>query len=138
MIMQSENFIIKTIICMPNTAVDGTGMFLFDTFNSRVSANVMKKNNRGIYLENAIDNFIEFNMVENNQKGIQYGKNSVRNQINVNNFIGNNQQVISHEESENDFNWDGIGNYWDNHKSIHLSNSKTSEYAFKSGDVFIT
>lgn len=136
MIMQSENFIIKNNYLYANTAVDGTGMFLFDTFDSRVSANVMKKNNRGIYLENAIDNFIEFNMIENNEKGIQVGKNSVRNQINVNNFIGNNQQVISHEESENDFNWDGIGNYWDNHKSIHLSNSKTSEYAFKSGDVF--
>ena len=94
MIMQSYNFHIKNNYLYSNTQVDGTGMFIFDTFDSRISTNVMKMNNKGMFLENAIDNMIEFNIIEGNEKGIQVGKDSSRNEINLNNFVGNNLQVI--------------------------------------------
>lgn len=136
MIMQSYNFHIKNNYLYSNTQVDGTGMFIFDTFDSRISTNVMKMNNKGMFLENAIDNMIEFNIIEGNEKGIQVGKDSFRNEINLNNFVGNNLQVISHEKSDNEFSWEGIGNFWDNQRTLNLSESKTNDYAFKSGDVF--
>lgn len=136
MIMQSYNLQIKKNFLYENTTITGVGIFLFDTFNSSIQANVMKKNNKGIFLENAIENLIEFNQIESNEKGIEIGKNSDGNQINLNNFIRNNQQVISNEENENEFSWDGYGNYWDNQQSVNISQTETIDYAYKSGDVF--
>lgn len=136
MIMQSYNLQIKNNYLYANTTITGVGIFLFDTFNSNIQANIMKKNNKGIFLENAIENSIEFNLIDSNEKGVEVGKNSNGNQINLNNFISNNQQVISNEENENEFSWDGYGNYWDNQQSLNISKDDTNDYAFKSGDVF--
>lgn len=137
MIMQSYNLQIKKNYLYANTTLTGVGIFLFDTFNSNIQANIIKKNNKGIFLENAIENLIEFNLIESNEKGIEAGKNSNGNQINLNNFISNNQQVISNEKNENEYSFDEFGNYWDNQRSLVVSrDDDTNDYAFKSGDVF--
>lgn len=136
MIMQSYNLHIKKNTLYANTTITGVGIFLFDTFNSNVQANIMKKNNKGIFLENAVENLIEFNLIEGNEKGIEVGKDSNGNQINLNNFISNNQHVISNEKNKNDFSFDEYGNYWDNQQSVNVSKNETNDYAFKSGDVF--
>src|SRR5690625_1618560 len=136
MIMQSYNLQIKNNFLYENTTVTGVGIFLFDTFNSNIQANIVMENNKGIFLENALENLIEFNQIEGNEKGIEIGKNSNGNQMNLNNFIRNNQQVISNAENKNEFSWDGFGNYWDNQQSLTISQHDTNDYAFKSGDVF--
>lgn len=136
MLMQSYNLQVNKNHLYANTTVDGAGMFLFDTFNSNISANVMKMNNKGIYLENAVDNRFEFNLLEGNEKGVEISKDSTGNQINLNNFIGNNQQVISEEENENEFSFDEYGNFWDDQQSLNINQDELNDYAYKSGDVF--
>ncbi|SHF88740.1 NosD domain-containing protein [Ornithinibacillus halophilus] len=136
MIMQSYSIRIKENYLHSNTTVDGAGMFIFDTFDSTISANIMEMNNKGIYLENALRNEILFNSFEGNDIGIEIGVDSNDNQINLNNFIGNTQQVISDKSNENSFTSNGYGNYWDNQSHLNINQDELNDYAYKSGDVF--
>ncbi|WP_374723974.1 right-handed parallel beta-helix repeat-containing protein [Calidifontibacillus erzurumensis] len=152
MIMQSLRLTIKENLLYENKTLEGAGLFLFDTFDSTISANIFKKNNKGIYFENGKRNEISFNEFIENDKGIELGKTSENNQIYLNNFFNNIQQVITDQDNVNSFNRDGYGNYWDDQTHIDLglgndSLNGTSEpedrflietvaYAYKSGDVF--
>ncbi|HHY73628.1 MAG TPA: nitrous oxidase accessory protein NosD [Bacillus bacterium] len=158
MIMQSKRVLIKENYLYANTTVEGAGIFLFDTFDSTILTNIIKKNNKGIYFENGIRNTITFNEFDENDKGMEIGKDSDENQIYLNNFLNNNEQIITDKKNENVFSRDGFGNYWDDqyhlkmdrneptiYASVCTSNpaqlqqynrDETNAYAYKSGDVF--
>lgn len=136
MIMQSYYVRIKDNYLHDNRTVNGAGMFIFDTFYSTISQNVMERNNKGIYLENAQNNNIVSNIIRKNDTGLEMAEASINNLISLNQFIGNNQQVISDKENENSFTWDDFGNYWDNLRAIDLDQDKVNDFAYKSGDVF--
>lgn len=157
MVMQSKRLFITGNTLYSNKTIDGAGIFLFDTFDSTISKNIIKKNNKGIYLENGLRNDISFNQFDENDKGMELGKDSNDNQIYLNNFFNNNQQVITDKENENQFSIDGYGNYWDDQYHLNLgrnestngsdsmlnpiqlqqySEVETNAFAYKSGDVF--
>lgn len=136
MIMQSyEVFILENIFYL-NTKIDGAGMFIFDTFDSKIASNVVMSNYKGILMENAKRNRIEFNTFLENDTGLELRKNSEQNFVYLNNFYKNTKQIISDNQYENMFNKDQYGNYYDDHQSLSLNKDKIVDFAYKSGDVF--
>lgn len=158
MLMQCYRLSVKENILYENTMVEGAGIFLFDTFDSIIATNIIKKNNQGMYLENGIRNDISFNEITDNDKGMEIGKDSNENKIYLNNFLSNNQQVITDKKNNNLFSVEGYGNYWDDQHHLQLdrkeptiyasvctsnpdklpqyNRKETNAYAYKSGDVF--
>ncbi|WP_026582975.1 right-handed parallel beta-helix repeat-containing protein [Bacillus sp. J33] len=136
MIMQSYEIFIMENYFYLNTKIDGAGMFIYDTFDSKISSNIVKGNYRGIVLENAQRNRIEFNTLLENDTGLEIGINSNDNTIFFNNYYRNTRQIISEKDNSNNFNKDGYGNYYDNHGSLNMDKDSTVDYAYKSGDIF--
>lgn len=136
MIMQSDQLYITENYLHSNTIIDGAGMFIFDTFDSVIKANVMKENFKGIYFENAKRNIVEFNAFIQNDIGFDLAKDSVGNLITLNNFIKNTKQVISRPENKNTFTKDGYGNYWDDQRMINIDEDSFVDFPYKSGDIF--
>lgn len=136
MIMQSyEVFIIENFFYL-NTKIDGAGMFIYDTFDSKISSNLVRSNFKGILMENAQRNTFEFNTFLENNCGMEIRKNSSGNTIYLNNFTNNIQSIISDKENSNRFNKDNYGNYYNDHGSINLNGDDLVDFAYKSGDVF--
>ncbi|WNS73579.1 NosD domain-containing protein [Bacillus sp. DTU_2020_1000418_1_SI_GHA_SEK_038] len=136
MIMQSyEVFILENIFYL-NTKVDGAGMFIYDTFDSKIASNVVMSNYKGILMENAKRNRIEFNTFLENDTGLELRKNSDQNYVYLNNFYQNTKQIISDSKNVNKFSKDQYGNYFDDHQSLSLNKDKIVDFAYKSGDVF--
>lgn len=121
---------------LKTTEIDGAGIFIYDTFDSKISSNIVKGNFRGIILEHAKRNRLEFNNVLRNDTGLEIGKNSNDNTIYLNNFSGNTRQVISEKDNRNLFSKDNYGNYFDDHHLLNLDNDHKVDFAYKSGDVF--
>lgn len=136
MIMQSNEVSILANSFHLNTKIDGAGMFIFDTFDSKISSNLMQGNFKGILLENAKRNTFEFNTFIGNHTGLELRKASEENTIYLNNFYHNSRQIISDEKNINLFSKDNYGNYFDDHGSLNLNNDDLVDYAYKSGDVF--
>ncbi|MFS0822338.1 nitrous oxide reductase family maturation protein NosD [Bacillus sp. 1P02SD] len=136
MIMQSDELYITGNFLHSNTTIDGAGMFIFDTFDSVIKANVMKENFKGIYFENAKRNTVEFNAVIQNDIGFDLAKDTTDNVITFNNFLKNTKQVISRPENTNSFTKDGYGNYWDDQRLINLNGDLFIDFPYKSGDIF--
>ncbi|RBP96500.1 parallel beta-helix repeat protein [Cytobacillus firmus] len=136
MIMQSYEIFILENYFFKNTAIDGAGIFIYDTFDSKISSNIVIGNFRGIILENAKRNRLEFNNILQNDTGIEIGKNSNDNTIYLNNFSGNTRQVISEKDNRNLFSKDNYGNYFDDHHLLNLDHDHKVDFAYKSGDVF--
>jgi len=136
MIMQSyEIFIIENFFYR-NTKIDGAGIFIFDTFDSKISSNIMMNNFKGILMENAKRNVVEFNTFLENNRGLELKKNTSQNLIALNNFFNNSQQIISVSDNDNLFSKDQYGNYYDDHQSLNLNDDKIVDFAYKSGDIF--
>ncbi len=136
MIMQSNEVFILANSFYLNTKIDGAGMFIFDTFDSKISSNLMQGNFKGILLENAKRNTFEFNTFIGNHTGLELRKASEENTIYLNNFYHNTRQIISDKKNINFFSKDKYGNYFDDHGSLNLNNDELVDYAYKSGDVF--
>ncbi len=158
MLMQSKRLSVKENYLFDNTTIEGAGIFLFDTFDSKISMNIVKKNNKGMYFENGKKNEVLFNEFDQNDKAMELAKGSEDNGIYLNNFLNNNQQVITDKENENTFDLEGFGNYWDDQRHLHLDSNEptihasaystspvllnenirhgSNNYAYKSGDVF--
>lgn len=136
MIMQSNEVSILANSFYLNTKIDGSGMFIFDTFDSKISSNIMQGNFKGILLENAKRNTIEFNTFIGNHTGLELRKASDENTIYLNNFYHNTRQIISDQKNTNQFTKDKYGNYFDDHGSLNLNNDELVDFAYKSGDVF--
>ncbi|MCC3358022.1 right-handed parallel beta-helix repeat-containing protein [Bacillus sp. REN16] len=136
MIMQSDELYITENYLHSNTTIDGAGMFIFDTFDSVIKANVVKENFKGIYFENAKRNIVEFNAFIQNDIGFDLAKDTTNNVISLNNFIKNTKQVISRPENMNLFTKDGYGNYWDDQRMINLDEDSFIDFPYKGGDIF--
>ncbi|MBP2239668.1 parallel beta-helix repeat protein [Cytobacillus eiseniae] len=136
MIMQSNEVSIINNFFYLNTKIDGAGMFIFDTFDSKVSSNMMNGNFKGIIMENAKRNTLEFNTFIGNNTGLELGEATDGNTIYLNNFYHNTRQIISEKDQENQFNLDNYGNYYDDHGSLNLNKDHLVDFAYKSGDVF--
>ncbi|WP_394584026.1 right-handed parallel beta-helix repeat-containing protein [Cytobacillus firmus] len=136
MIMQSYEVFILDNYFYKNTENEGTGIFMYDTFDSKIASNIVRGNYRGMILENAQRNRLEFNQVQENDTGLEMGKNSNDNTIYLNNFSGNTRQIISEKDNRNLFSKDTYGNYFDDHHLLNLDHDHKVDFAYKSGDVF--
>ncbi|KON88361.1 nitrous oxidase accessory protein NosD [Sporosarcina globispora] len=136
MIMQSYEVIILENFFHKNTKTGGAGIFMYDTFDSKIASNIVKGNFKGIILENAQRNRLEFNAFLQNDTGLEIGENSNENTIYFNNFSGNTRQVITEKDNRNVFSKDHYGNYFDDHDSLNLDNDHKVDFPYKSGDVF--
>lgn len=136
MIMQSYEISMINNFFYLNTKIDGAGMFVFDTFDSTISSNIVMNNSKGLLLENAKRNQIEFNMFFGNNIGLEIRQGSENNIIYLNNFYKNTNQIISAKDNQNQFSRDQYGNFFDDHRSLNINQDDTVDYAYKSGDVF--
>lgn len=136
MIMQSENIVIKHNYFHLNTTSDGSGIFGYDLFDSLITENIIKGNARGIRLGYAQRNEIYRNEITENVRGVELGKGALNNTFYLNNLTKNTQQVVTNPENENNFNYQDVGNYWDDQEILDLEADGTNDFAYKSGDVF--
>jgi|GEM_PF-6626315 len=136
MIMQSKNITIKYNVFHLNTLSDGSGVFGYDLFDSIISDNIIKGNSKGIRLGYAQRNEILRNEITENIRGIELGDGALNNRIFMNNLTKNTQQVVTNPENENDFNYQGLGNFWDDQQILDLEADGINDFAYKSGDVF--
>lgn len=136
MIMQSYEVFILENYFYKNTENEGAGIFMYDTFDSKIASNIVRGNFRGMILENAQRNRLKFNQIQENDTGLVMGKNSNDNIIYLNNFSGNTKQIISEKDNRNLFSKDTYGNYFDDHQLLNLDQDHKVDFAYKSGDVF--
>lgn len=136
MIMQSKNITIKYNYFHLNTTSDGSGVFGYDLFDSTISDNIIRGNSKGIRLGYAQWNEILRNEITENVRGLELGEGALNNRIFMNNFSKNTQQVVTNPENENEFNYQGLGNFWDNQQILDLEADGINDFAYKSGDVF--
>ncbi|MFH1013802.1 MAG: right-handed parallel beta-helix repeat-containing protein, partial [Thermoplasmatota archaeon] len=110
--------IIGSHLCLINKNTierhDQDGLNLFGSNNCTISSNEIKENSwAGIYLANTSLHAINENTIEDNDAGILFDYEASDNVIYHNNFIGNNQNAISHCSNIWDDGYPSGGNYWD-------------------------
>lgn len=135
MIMQSDYVLMTGNVLQWNTTIDGVGIFMFDTFYSEITNNIMRGNKKGMYIENVQKSSIRYNIFEQNDTGLDIGKSSKENTIYLNNFLKNIRQIISAKNNKNTFSWEGLGNYYDDWQTMDLNRDNIVDYAYKSGDA---
>lgn len=136
MIMQSRKLNLVKNVFHSNTTIDGVGMFIFDSFDSVISHNMIQDNHKGISMENDFRNEVSFNEISMNNIGLELGAKASDNQIYLNNFRKNIHQVVTDKENQNTFELDNLGNYWDEQKHMDLDGDGLVDYSYRSGSAF--
>ncbi len=136
MIMQSRNLNLVKNLLHSNTTIDGVGMFIFDTFDSVISHNIVQDNHKGISMLNDLRNEVSFNEISMNNIGLELGEKATENNIYLNNFRKNIHQVVTDKTNKNTFELDNKGNYWDEQKHMDLDGDQLVDYSYRSGNAF--
>lgn len=93
---------------------DGEGIYIMKSSGNIISNNIVRDNEEGIQIQGSEDNIVKLNHVEKNKKGIHLCCKSKNNLIFKNNFI-NNQMNAYCFSGANIWDFEGIGNYWDDY-----------------------
>jgi len=86
-----------------------------------LTSNTITNNTNGIYLEEGNQNMIKRNILKNNNRGL-FSSYSIKNTIEENNFIGNDEQAkftkLLRRGFINPNNWES--NYWEDWKGFFI------------------
>ena len=97
----------------------GGGILIHRSHNNIISSNIITNNTNGIYIEEGNQNHITKNILEGNDRGL-FSSYSIKNIIEKNNFIENNEQAKFTKLLKKGFlppnNW--INNFWDDYKGF--------------------
>lgn len=110
------------------------GIMLRSIQDSVIENNVVFGNQRGFFIYDAEYNILRGNLVTGNVVGVHLAAGSTRNQVDHNDFIGNQQQmryVASRDEE-----WGrGGGNYWSNYLGWDRNGDGIGDLPYEASDV---
>ena len=90
------------------------GIYLNYNYDSILKNNTIFKNDYGLHVKSSDDNIISSNLFDSNNKGLFFCCGAENNIVFKNIFL-NNSEYNTKSNSINQFDYDGIGNFWDDY-----------------------
>jgi len=118
-IMNSRRIRFESNRVLGNRGVPGVGLTLKDCDDSRVSANLIAENARGLLLDGSSMNRFETNTFRDNDTAMTLFSSAERNAFGANEFAGNwSDVVLSGRDSGTRWSIDGRGNAWSRYRGF--------------------
>jgi nitrous oxidase accessory protein len=127
---------VRDLTVRNNTAWGNTdhGIMLRTIQDSSIENNVVAGNGRGFFIYDAEYNAVRANLVIGNRVGIHLTAGSGNNQVDGNDFIGNQEQVKY--VAARDVEWGRTrGNYWSNYSGWDQNADGVGDIAYEANDV---
>lgn len=110
------------------------GIMLRTIEDSVIEHNVVAGNDRGFFIYDAEYNVLRQNLVINNRVGVHLAAGSVNNEVDDNDFIGNQEQIKY--VASRDVQWGRKrGNYWSNYSGWDQDNDGIGDVPYEANDV---
>lgn len=130
-LMEVRNLIVRRNISWGHT---DHGIMLRTIQDSLIEDNVVAGNDRGFFIYDAEYNIVRRNLVINNRTGVHLSAGSSNNQVDANDFIGNQEQVRF--VAARDVEWGrGQGNYWSNYNGWDQNADGQGDLPYEANDL---
>jgi nitrous oxidase accessory protein len=127
---------VRSLVVRRNVAWGNTdhGIMLRTIQDSLIEDNVVAGNDRGFFVYDAEYNTLRHNLVINNRTGVHLSAGSSNNQVDGNDFIGNQEQVRF--VASNDVEWGRQqGNYWSNYNGWDQNGDGQGDLPYEANDL---
>jgi nitrous oxidase accessory protein len=127
---------VRSLVVRHNVAWGNTdhGIMLRTIQDSLIEDNVVAGNDRGFFIYDAEYNVVRRNLVINNRTGVHLSAGSSNNQIDGNDFIGNQEQVRF--VAARDVEWGrSRGNYWSNYAGWDQDGDGIGDIPYEANDL---
>jgi len=119
-----------------NRSQRGYGLLLQTMDESRFVDNQLTENGTGLYLENSTRNVFENNVVAANYRGLRFTGSAMENRFSRNVVRGNlHTAAVAGASATNDWQIDGVGNYWGPRGLLDLNADGISELPYRTVDL---
>jgi len=119
-----------------NRSQRGYGLLLQTMDESRFVDNRLTENGTGLYLENSTRNVFENNVVAANYRGLRFTGSAMENRFSNNVIRGNlHTAAVAGASATNDWQIDGVGNYWGPRGLLDLNADGVSELPYRTVDL---
>jgi len=130
-LMEVRNLIVRHNIAWGNT---DHGIMLRTIQDSVIEDNVVAGNDRGFFIYDAEFNVVRHNLVSHNRTGVHLSAGSSNNQVEGNDFIGNEEQVKF--VAAHDVEWGRQqGNYWSNYGGWDQDGDGVGDVPYEANDL---
>ncbi|MES2148443.1 MAG: nitrous oxide reductase family maturation protein NosD [Pseudomonadota bacterium] len=130
-LMEVRNLIVRNNIAWGN---EDHGIMLRTIQDSLIENNVVAGNGRGFFVYDAEYNVLRNNLVINNRVGVHLTAGSSNNEVDGNDFIGNEEQVKF--VAAHDVDWGRKrGNYWSNYSGWDQDGDGVGDVAYLANDL---
>jgi parallel beta-helix repeat protein len=117
---------ISNNICLNNSEL---GIYLRNCVNSTIKNNVISDSNYGLHMQHSDENIISFNLFTKSNIGLYLCCGAEDNIIFKNNFL-NNYEYHSKSNTENKFDYQGFGNFWDDYNGVDYNSDGIGDEAY--------
>lgn len=130
-LMEVRNLVVRNNVAWGN---EDHGIMLRTIQDSVIENNIVAANGRGFFIYDAEYNIVRKNLVINNRIGIHLAAGSSNNQVDGNDFIGNQEQVKF--VAARDVEWGRTqGNYWSNYSGWDQNGDGVGDIIYEANDV---
>lgn len=130
-LMEVRNLVVRRNLAWGNT---DHGIMLRTIQDSLIENNVVVGNDRGFFIYDAEYNIVRDNLVLNNRTGVHLSAGSSNNQIDGNDFIGNQEQVRF--VAAKDVEWGrSKANYWSNYSGWDQDGDGKGDVPYEANDL---
>ena len=130
-LMEVRNLIVRNNIAWGN---EDHGIMLRTIQDSVIEHNVVAGNGRGFFVYDAEFNILRSNVVINNRVGVHLSAGSSNNEVDANDFIGNEEAVKF--VASRDVAWGRKqGNYWSNYSGWDQDGDGAGDVAYEASDL---
>ncbi|MBC7684869.1 MAG: nitrous oxide reductase family maturation protein NosD [Bdellovibrionales bacterium] len=130
-LMEVRNLVVRNNIAWGN---EDHGIMLRTIQDSVIEHNVVAGNGRGFFVYDAEYNLLRNNVVLNNRVGVHLSAGSSNNQVDGNDFIGNEETVKF--VASRDVAWGRTqGNYWSNYSGWDQDGDGAGDVAYEASDL---
>ena len=120
-----------------NYSYDNTefGLLFRDIFHSKVSRNVLARNEKGLFIYNSLFNEIWENIITGNDIGSHVWAGSEDNKVYDNSFIQNKTQVKYVGMKDEKWTHEGKGNYWSDYMGWDIDGNGTGDKPYEANTI---
>lgn len=130
-LMEVRNLVVRRNLAWGNT---DHGIMLRTIQDSLIENNIVVGNDRGFFIYDAEYNIVRDNLVLNNRTGVHLSAGSSNNQIDGNDFIGNQEQVRF--VAAKDVEWGRTrANYWSNYSGWDQDGDGKGDVPYEANDL---
>jgi len=130
-LMEVRNLIVRNNVAWGNA---DHGIMLRTIQDSLIEHNVVAGNGRGFFIYDAEYNVVRNNVISHNRTGVHLSAGSSNNQVDGNDFIGNQEQVKF--VAARDVEWGrSQGNYWSNYSGWDQDGDGVGDVPYEANDL---